>query len=217
VKANNKDSIIVIGSGGHAKVCVDMLQSLNYSIDCCITKVDEPDSLGHIFSVPIITGDEKLPEKFKQGFRKVFIAVGDNFVRKSIAGYIELIGFEFINIVSDKALVSRKAVLGSGILIMPGAIINADAKIGSHSIINTGAVVEHDCLINEYSHIASNAVLCGKVEIGNSTLIGAGSSLLPNVKIGARAKVGAGSVVTNNVLDDQVVFGNPARIRPKVL
>ena len=217
MKATNKDSIIIIGSGGYAKVCVDILQNLNFTINCCVTKAVDPNSLGHIFSIPILIGNEKIREKFEQGHRKAFIAVGDNLVRKSLVGYIQSIGFEFINIVSDKAFVSSKAELGNGILVMPGAIINADAKIGSHSIINSGAIVEHDCLIGEYSHIASNTVLCGKVQIGSSTLIGAGSSVLPSVKIGARVTVGAGSVVTNDVLDEQVVFGNPARIRSKVI
>jgi sugar O-acyltransferase (sialic acid O-acetyltransferase NeuD family) len=193
-----------------------MLQRLNYTIDCCITKFQEPGTSRNIFSVPIISGDEKLHEKYQQGYRKVFIAIGDNLIRKKLVQFIGTIGFEFINIVSDQALVSKKAVLGSGVLIMPGATINADAKIGSYSIINTGAVVEHECLIKEYSHIGSNAVLCGRVEIGIGAFIGAGSSVLPSVKIGARVKVGSGSVVTRDVLNDEVVYGNPARIKPKV-
>jgi UDP-perosamine 4-acetyltransferase len=215
MKASNQDSMIIIGSGGHAKICIDQLQSLNYSIDCCINKAYSSDSPSSIFSIPIISGNEKLQEKFNLGYRKVFVAIGDNQIRENISNYARRIGFDFINIISDKAIVSNSAVLGSGILIMPGAIINAGVEIGSHSIINTGAIVEHECLISEYSHVASNTVLLGKVEIGTNTLIGAGSTVLPNVKIGARVTVGAGSVVTRNVLDDQVVMGNPAKFRPK--
>ena len=215
MKASNQDSVIIIGSGGHAKICIDQLQSLNYSIDCCINKASGSNPTSSIFSIPIISGNEKLQEKFNLGYRKVFVAIGDNQIRENISNYARRIGFDFINIISDKAIVSNSAVLGSGVLIMPGAIINADVKIGNHSIINTGAIIEHECLISEYSHVASNAVLLGKVEIGANTLIGAGATILPNLKIGARVTVGAGSVVTRNVSDDQVVMGNPAKFRPK--
>ncbi len=215
MKASNQDSVIIIGSGGHAKICIDQLQNLNYSIDCCITKASGSNPSSSIFSIPIITGDEKLQEKFNLGYRKVFVAIGDNKVRENISKFAKRIGFDFINIISDKATVSSKVVLGSGVLIMPGAIINADVKIGNHSIINTGAIIEHECLISEYSHVASNSVLLGKVEIGANTLIGAGATILPNVKIGARVTVGAGSVVTKNISDDQVFVGNPAVFRSK--
>ncbi len=42
--------------------------------------------------------------------------------------------------------------------------------------------------------------------------IGANATLLPGITIGRNALVGAGAVVVNDVPDEKVVVGNPARI-----
>lgn len=52
----------------------------------------------------------------------------------------------------------------------------------------------------------------GLVAIGNNTFIGAKSMILPNVKIGNNVIVGSGSVVTNDIPDNCVAAGNPAKV-----
>jgi|GEM_PF-430188 len=51
----------------------------------------------------------------------------------------------------------------------------------------------------------------GKVKIGENAFIGANSIILPNVAVGKNAIVGAGSVVTEDVPENTIVAGNPAR------
>jgi acetyltransferase-like isoleucine patch superfamily enzyme len=51
----------------------------------------------------------------------------------------------------------------------------------------------------------------GGVTVRELARIGANSTLLPGVVIGRNAFVGAGSVVTDNVPDNAVVVGNPAK------
>lgn len=52
----------------------------------------------------------------------------------------------------------------------------------------------------------------GLVTIGNNTLIGAKSIILPDVKIGNNVIVGCGSVVANDIPDNCVAAGNPAKV-----
>lgn len=49
------------------------------------------------------------------------------------------------------------------------------------------------------------------IMIGNDVFIGVNSIVLPGVTIGSRVVVGAGSVVTQDIPDNSVVAGNPAR------
>ena len=48
--------------------------------------------------------------------------------------------------------------------------------------------------------------------VEESASIGANATILPGVTIGKNAMVGAGAVVTQNIPDDAVAIGNPAKI-----
>lgn len=50
------------------------------------------------------------------------------------------------------------------------------------------------------------------VERGDLSLVGIGSTIIQGIKIGENAIVGAGGVVINDIPDNTVVAGNPARI-----
>lgn len=61
--------------------------------------------------------------------------------------------------------------------------------------------------------MSAGITLCGEVEIGEFTVIGAGATILPRIKIGKNVAIGAGSVVTKDINDNQIVYGNPARLK----
>ena len=48
--------------------------------------------------------------------------------------------------------------------------------------------------------------------VGKGAKIGANATILPGIRIGENALVGAGSVVVEDVPDNTVVVGNPARV-----
>jgi len=69
-------------------------------------------------------------------------------------------------------------------------------------------IIAHDGSTNRFL----GKTRLGKVNIGNTVFIGAGSIILPGVTIGNRVVIGAGSVVSQDVPDDVVVAGNPAKV-----
>jgi len=50
------------------------------------------------------------------------------------------------------------------------------------------------------------------IEVGHDVYLGVRSILLPGIRIGNRCIIGAGSVVANNVPDNSVAAGVPARV-----
>ncbi|WP_455094518.1 sugar O-acetyltransferase [Prevotella koreensis] len=54
------------------------------------------------------------------------------------------------------------------------------------------------------------------VTIGDSVWIAGGATILPGVTIGNNVTIGAGSVVVNDIPDNSVAVGNPARVVKKV-
>jgi UDP-perosamine 4-acetyltransferase len=206
----NSEAVVIVGSGGHAKVVIELLRAEGkYRIKGCTALAESGFVLG---DVPILGTDSVLPAILANGAKKVFVAIGDNHLRLRLLSQVSEMGFELINAVSPNAVVSPSATLGRGIAIMAGAIINASAEIGDGVIINTNAGVDHDCRIGNGAHIGPGSALAGNVEIGCESFLGAGTCVVPGVRIGSRAILGAGSVVVRDIPDDVMAMGVPARI-----
>ena len=126
----------------------------------------------------------------------IFIAVGDNAVRKREAEAIAVpmlarIPNPFATLIHPSAVVSSSATIGEGSVIMAGAVVQAGAEIGKHCILNSGCVVDHHCILRDYVHIAPGAHLCGGVEVGEGALVAVCVGVAPNTKIAAWSLVKA--------------------------
>jgi len=206
----NSEPVVIIGSGGHAKVVIELIRAEGrYQVKGCTGLGESGFVLG---DVPILGTDSVLPAMLANGAKKAFVAIGDNHLRLRLLAQVLEMGFELINAVSPNAVVSPSATLGRGIAIMAGAIINASAEIGDGAIINTNAGVDHDCRIGRGAHIGPGSTLAGNVEIGCESFLGARTCVIPGIRIGSRAIVGAGSVVVRDIPDDVTAMGVPARI-----
>lgn len=202
-----KPGILVIGAGGHAKVCIELLQAMGEQVDFCVSSGGTTSCVG----IPVLDGDAYLARLHGDGYHRVFVALGANHLRVKLATAAVALGYELVNAISPRAVVSPSARLGRGVAVMAGAVINAEAVIGDLSIINTGASVDHDCVIGAGVHIAPQAALAGHVHVGATSLLGIGSRVIPERRIGKDAIVGAGAVVIRDVGDNATVAGTPAR------
>ncbi|MEW6418727.1 MAG: acetyltransferase [Nitrospirota bacterium] len=202
--------IIIIGSGGHAKVIIDILKSSdNYKIiGCTDASLKQKDIMG----LPVLGDDSILPQLYKNGLRHAFVAIGDNKIRSEISDCVKKMGFELINAISPHSYISKSVKLGSGIAIVQGAVINPETVIGNNAIINTGSTIDHDCIIEESCHIAPGCNIAGNVRIGKGTFLGIGCKVIPKITIGEWTTVGAGAVVVNDLPGYSLAVGVPAKI-----
>lgn len=200
--------IIVVGAGGHAKVCIELLRAMGERVAYCIGGEDSPKQC---LGVPVLQGDENLETLSREGYARVFIAIGANKLRDRLATLALRHGYTLINAISPLATISPSATIGSGIAIMAGAVINAEASIGDLSIVNTGATIDHDCRIGRAVHIAPQSALAGNVVVGDHAFLGIGTKVIPEVVIGERAIIGAGGAVVSDIADGCTAVGVPAR------
>ncbi|QNR97802.1 acetyltransferase [Stenotrophomonas sp. 169] len=201
--------VAVVGAGGHAKVIIDLLRAGGHEVIACL---DEGREGQQVNGVPVLGREDKvLPELIRNGVDALFIALGDNRLRRKVAANLAGFGLPMINAIGRSAVLSPSAVLGQGCAVMEGAVINADAVIGDFAIINTNASVDHDCVIGAYSHIAPGSALAGTVEVGSAAFLGVGARVTPGVTIAADAVVGAGAVVVRNIDSPGTWVGVPAR------
>jgi len=204
--------VIVLGSSGHAKVCIELLRAGGSSVAYCI---GAPDSGNTCLGVPVLQGDEHLKELRSRGYQRVFIAIGANRLRQRLAAFARDLGFQLVNAISPQAAISSTARLGSGIAIMAGAVINADCTIGDLAIVNTLASVDHDGSIGNAVHLAPHCGLAGNVTVGERSFLGIGSKVIPEITIGADVTAGAGSVIVTDIEPNMRIAGVPAKTMHK--
>lgn len=205
-----KKKMVIIGAGGHAKVIIDILQS---SIEYEIVGLLDKNRDRTISNLNVLGDDSLLPSLYKQGIHYAFIAIGDNRIRVQLAKRATNIGFKLINAISPFAYISPSAILGSGIAIMAGSVINASTQIENNTIINTGATIDHDCFIGDSCNVSPGCTISGNVTIGNGTFVGTGAKVIDGVNIGAWSIIGAGAVIIDNIPENCLAVGIPARIK----
>src|SRR5262245_35468723 len=211
--------VIGLGAGGHAKVVIDILQSAG---KCeLVGLLDSSSSLRgkSIMGVPVLGGDDMLPELRGQGITHAFIGVGsigDTRPRQQLYKRLRQYGFEVVNAIHPQAVVSPSVKLRQGVTIMAGCVLNAHARLGANVVVNTGSIVEHDCVIGDHAFLGPGVSLGGAVDIGTGAHVGIGATILQNLRIGKDVIVGAGAVVLENVPDKMVVVGVPAHVLKKV-
>ena len=118
------------------------------------------------------------------------------------------------------AIIREQVQISDRAVIMMGAIINIGAVVGEGSMIDMGAVLGGRATVGRNCHIGAGAVLAGVIEpasakpvtIGDGTLVGANAVVIEGVQVGRNCVVAAGAVVIDDVPDNMVVAGCPAKI-----
>ena len=201
--------VLILGSGGHASVLLEILQEQGTEI---LGYVDPRAAMSGGFALlQHWSADEDV---LRHAPDEIELALGigslpGHGLRKKMFDRFKAEGYTFRTVVAGSAVVSRSAVLEEGAQLMPGCVVNAHAQIGRNTIINTRASVDHDCQVGADNHVAPGAVLCGGVRTGTQVHVGTAACVIQAVRIGNDAVVGAGATVTSDVPDHVTVY--PAR------
>ncbi|PPD22251.1 MAG: sugar acetyltransferase [Methylomonas sp.] len=202
--------VILLGSGGHAKVLLDSLRRREFDV---LGVVDPARTKGDDWLGCTVLGGDAAVEAYLPDRVVLVNGLGslprDQGGRSRVWQHFHSKGYRFLTLVHPAALLADDVALAEGVQVMAGAIIQAGTVIAKSCIVNTGAIVEHDCRIGHSVHIAPGAVLCGGVTLGDAVHVGAGATLIQDIRVGAGSIIGAGSVVTRDVAARQIVY--PAR------
>jgi len=93
--------------------------------------------------------------------------------------------------------------------------------IGAFTYINA----KNEVIIEDYVQIGSHCSIYsistidnkhGKVHLKKNCKIGSHTTVMPNVTIGKNSIIGANSLVLNNIPDNVVAYGTPAKVIRKI-
>ena len=202
-KSAHLKGMIIYGASGHGKVILEILESNN---DAHIRVWDDAVK-APMWQYPVeqpTAPGEPIPDK-------LVISIGVNATRKKVAERFAG-SATFGTAIHADALLSRRATVDEGTVVMAGVRVNADVRIGKHCIVNTCVSIDHDCVLEDYVHISPNATLSGNVTIGEGTHVGSGASIIQGIKIGKWCTIGAGSAVIRDIPDYATAVGCPAKV-----
>lgn len=201
--------IIIVGSGGHSRIVIDIAKKLKFKIQGIVDLNFKLKSNEKIIGSKIIGGIDILKKnKYKTNY--IFLAIGDIKLRTKVYEKLKK-DYKFVNLIDKNSTISKFAKLGKGLLVSPGAIINAEAVVEDNTIINSNSVIEHETIIRKNCNISPNVTIGGRSIIGQNSFIGLGSNIINNIKIGKNVFVGAGCLVVKDVPDNKKVLGIAAK------
>jgi sugar O-acyltransferase (sialic acid O-acetyltransferase NeuD family) len=208
------DSIVIIGSSGHAKVVIDIVQQEGkYKIVGLLDRYRKAgeETLGY----QVLGKEETLAELNKtRSLKGVIVAVGDNFDRAKVVSRVRRIcpDLPFVSSVHPKASIATDVSIGEGTVIMAGVSVNPSCSIGRFCILNTNSSLDHDSIMEDFSSLAPRATTGGHCRIGSYSAISIGAVLIRGVHIGNNTVVGAASLVLEPIDSFVVAYGSPAKV-----
>lgn len=208
-------NLVVVGAGGFGRETVEAINAMN-ACDASWQLLgyldDNPILQGqHVDGTPVLGGIAEAKNLPDASF---VICAGrpDNyFSRPRIVDRLGLSTERYATIIHPTAIVSASSSIGPGSVLLANAVLTAAVTVGSHVAVMPHVTLTHDDVIDDFSTIASGVRLGGHVRIGRGAYLGAGALIREGRSVGRRAMIGMGSVVLDNVPDEQVWIGIPAR------
>lgn len=199
------NKLAIIGASGHGKVVADIAEKVGYTD---IVFVDDDETIKECAGLPVI-GTTILMPQLSETY-DFFVAIGNAKIRQRILKNIANFG-NVATLVHPHASISRRVSIGTGSVIMAGAVINSDVTIGAGCIVNTSASIDHDCIIDDYAHVSVGAHIAGTVHLGARTWVGIGAAISNNINVCDDCMIGAGAAVIENIIVSGTYVGVPAR------
>ncbi|SFF46442.1 NeuD/PglB/VioB family sugar acetyltransferase [Sunxiuqinia elliptica] len=126
---------------------------------------------------------------------------------------LEIPSNRFATLIHPTAIIPKGfCSIGNGVLMAPLTQLSPDTTVEDNCILLPNSFLGHDSTMKRFSHITANSVIGGNVTLGKGAHVGTNATIRENVVIGDFALVGSGSVVLNDVPENSIVVGNPAKI-----
>lgn len=209
--------IVILGTGGN---CIDILDTLleinrvkNEQVYECVGFLDDnPAKLNQSFYDVKVLGNLQMSKELKDCSFIFGIGSTSNFwKRNDILSKLEIKDDRFETIIHPTASVSQWATIMQGTVVFQNAVVTSGVKIGKHVMILPNSIISHNDLIGDFTCIAGGVSISGNVKIGEGCYIGANASIKEGLEIGKHCLIGMGSVLLNNVSENSIMVGNPAK------
>lgn len=132
----------------------------------------------------------------------IFIAVGNNGIRKRIFDTFSHTSFSMANYLSSKSACWENLKLGRNIFIDEGCVLQPFVEIDDNTILFTSQIGHHTQI--GVGSLISGAKTGGNVKIGANCYIGLNASIKQNVSIANNSIIGMGCIIEKDTKINEV-------------
>lgn len=184
--------LLIVGAGGHGRCCLDIARDMNIYDEICF--LDDSHVNEVINNCRVIGIIDEMSSYYPE-YTDIFIAIGNNQLRKKLNMQAKEIGYQLVSLISPFSYVSSYASINEGTVIFPHAVIEANVYVGKGCIISSNTTLNHDSVIEDDCLIYSNSVIRPDVVIESLTRIGSHCVISFGTKIKANSDISDGSAI----------------------
>lgn len=216
--------VIFIGGRGTAIVVADQMwdakQRYGMDIEVLGLALDDRSGGDEINGYPILCDIKDLYEKYGkyEDVKFIYQLYRPDVMRErtAILNNLNIPMDKFATFIHPSVMVAKSSKIGVGNVILANAVVNCNAIIGNFNTVNSGTLLGHDITIGNNNYFAGQVCVGSGLTIGNMNFIGLNTSIRNGITIGDGNIVGMSSNITKSVGDDNVLYGNPAIIKPQL-
>lgn len=189
--------LFIVGAGGFGREAVWTVERINAAGPEPQWNVigfadDDPQKAeGNFEGYPMLGSVEKASRDNPGA--SVFIAIGDNAIRRKI--YSRLRGHDFPALIDPSAQVSPTTEFRHGTFIAVEAVVSVGTDIGKFVIVGSRSGIGHDCTVSDFTNIGPGVSLSGHTKVGSDVTMGANSCTAPGVIVADGTVVACGTPV----------------------
>jgi sugar O-acyltransferase (sialic acid O-acetyltransferase NeuD family) len=205
--------LAILGASGHGKVVAEIAELSGWSE--IVFFDDAFPELTTIGIWPVCGNTDSLLNSLTE-FDGCIVAIGDNAIRVDKTLQIQSSNGRLVSLVHSSSVISKYVEIGIGSVVMANAVINPFSRLGAACIVNTASSIDHDCELGNGVHISPGAHIAGTVKIGDLSWVGTGASIKQCHSVGRNVIIGSGAAVVNDIPDDIIVVGVPAKAKKEL-
>lgn len=215
---------VIIGGRGTAIVIADQIFDAHVrfgaDVEVLGLALDDHSNGDDVSGYPILCGIKEVYAKYERCNDVKFIYSlyrPDVIYERSQLLYSLNIPMEkFANFIHPSVMLAKTAVVGCGNVFLANVVVNCNAIIGNFNTVNSGTLLGHDIKIGNNNYFAGQVCVGSGLTIGDMNFFGLNTSIRNGIEIGNNNVVGMASNITKSIADNNVLYGNPAQIKPKL-
>jgi sugar O-acyltransferase (sialic acid O-acetyltransferase NeuD family) len=202
--------IYIIGAGGFAREVLNIFTDLSRNKEVEAFLEENCQREGALLNEKPIENFSILNGINPQNDIKLICAIGTP-LRKRLIEHTKQLGYRYETVIHPSVIMSKWVSFGEGNIICAGNILTNQITIDKHVIVNLACTIGHDVTIGKYTTLSPGVNVSGRVNIGDECYIGTGVAIIAKVNIGNKSYIGAGAVVVNDIPDNVLAVGIPAK------
>lgn len=209
----SKTGVYILGIGRNTVTIMDLVEDCGYEISGLLHY--SHDRIGEEYFGHSISGcfEDILANDSLEGLQFV-LSMGNLSIRKEIYETIIKKGGTIPTLIHPSCVISQRCKIGNGVQIMPGSIVQGDSSIGDNTVITVNTVIAHSAHVGAHCLISGNVMIGAYSTVKDMTHIGQGSTVVSGKvnTIGNKCILGAGAVLVDDLPDNVIAVGIPAKI-----